>query len=77
MVLSDGLRLVASGAALGLLGALALTRLLRALLVGVESSDPPTFVAAVMFLSLVALAACLVPARRAARLDPMVALRSE
>jgi len=77
MVLGDGMRLVAAGTGLGLVGAVALTRLLRALLFGVGASDPPTLAAAAAFLGVAALVACLIPARRATRVDPIIALRSE
>lgn len=77
MVLRDGLKLTAVGLALGIIGALGLTRLLSSLLFGVSSTDPTTFVLAPATLALVALAACYVPARRAMRVEPMVALRAE
>ena len=77
MVLAHGLRLVAVGVVLGLAGALALTRFLAGQLYGVRPTDPLTFVAVTALLALVALAATWLPARRAARVDPMVALRSE
>lgn len=77
MVLGDGLRLIVVGLAVGLLGALALTRLLSGLLYGVEPADPVTFVAVSLLLASVALLACYVPAKRATKVDPMVALRHE
>jgi len=77
MVLAHGLRLVAVGVVLGLAGALALTRFLAGQLYGVRPTDPLTFVAVTALLALVALAATWLPARRAARVNPMVALRAE
>jgi putative ABC transport system permease protein len=77
MVLVDGLRLTLIGVALGVAGALATTRLLATLLVGVGPNDPAAFVAIACILSLVALAACWIPARRAAAVDPLRALRSD
>jgi len=77
MVLGHGLRLVAIGVVLGLVGALALTRFLAAQLYGVRPTDPLTFVTVTALLALVALAATWLPARRAARVDPMIALRNE
>src|SRR5262249_60322809 len=77
LVLGQGLALLAGGVALGLAGALAATRLLASLLYGVGATDPPTFAAVVALLSLTALAASLVPARRALRVDPVVALRHD
>jgi predicted permease len=77
MALGDGLRLVLTGAALGVAGALALTRLTTSVLYGVTPSDPLTIAAAVLLLASVTLLACWLPARRAARVDPAVALRYE
>jgi len=77
MVLGEGAALAASGIALGLVGMLALGRVLSSLLYEVAPFDPATFAEAVLLLTAVALAACHVPARRAARVDPMTALRWE
>src|SRR5262245_854384 len=77
LVLREGLSLAAAGVALGLAGALALTRVLRGLVYGVSTTDPLTFIATGLGLTAVALLACYVPARRAARVDPMLALRAE
>lgn len=77
MVLGEGTRLAAIGLVAGVAGALALTRLLASLLFEVSPTDPVTFVVAPAVLALVALLACWIPARRAASVDPMVALRAE
>jgi putative ABC transport system permease protein len=77
MVLERGLWLAGSGLALGLLGAFAMTRLIRSLLVGVQPADPLTFFGVALLLLAVALAAVWAPARRAAGLDPVTALRHE
>ena len=77
LVLSDAARLFACGLALGLAGALLLTRSLVSLLYGVTPHDPLTMAAVAMLLALVATVAYLVPARRATRVDPMTALRAE
>jgi ABC-type antimicrobial peptide transport system permease subunit len=72
-----GGRLVLIGLAIGVAASLASTRLLRSQLFGVEPADPLAYAVVVMVLALVALLACYVPARRAAGVDPMVALRQE
>jgi len=77
LVLKEFMRLTVVGVALGLVGAYLLTRLMTSLLFGVTPTDVTTFVLVSITLSLVALVACLIPARRAARVDPLVALRYE
>ena len=77
LVLQSGLKLVGVGVALGLLGSLALARLLRSLLFAVSPIDPLTFVAVPALLLFAALLACWIPARRATKVDPMLALRQD
>ena len=77
MILGQGLRLAIVGVALGLVGALALTRLLQGLLFGISASDPFTFAAIALLLVGVALLACWIPARRATKVDPLEAFRYE
>ena len=77
MILGHGARMAAAGIAVGLLAALGLTRLMSGILFGIGATDPLTFVGVSVLLILVALAACYIPARRAMRVDPMVALRYE
>jgi putative ABC transport system permease protein len=77
LVMREGLGLVAFGLVFGLAGALALTRLLRTLLYDVSATDPVTFITVAALLSAVAIAATLAPARRASRVDPLVAIRAE
>ena len=77
LVLVQFMRLTAVGVVLGLVGAYALTRLMTSLLFGVTATDVMTFVLVPIGLSLVALVACLIPARRATRVDPLIALRYE
>ncbi|MEP6768730.1 MAG: ABC transporter permease [Acidobacteriota bacterium] len=76
-VLRRALRLTVAGLAVGLLGALALTRLLSGLLYGITASDPGTYAIAALVVVVTALLACAVPARRATRVDPMIAIRAE
>src|SRR5262249_20893073 len=77
MVMGQGLRLTVTGVALGLLASFLLTRYLSSLLFGVSTTDALTFAVVALFLAGRALVACVVPARGAARPDPMVALRYE
>jgi predicted permease len=77
MILAQGLRLAIVGVVVGLAGAFALTRLLKGLLFGISASDPLTFAVIALVLIGVALLACWIPARRATRVDPLEALRSE
>jgi putative ABC transport system permease protein len=77
LILREGLAIVTAGLIVGLAGAVALTRLLQALLFGVSPTDPLTFAVVAAVLTVVALVATLLPARRAARVDPLPALRTE
>jgi predicted permease len=77
LVVRHGMRLALTGVAIGLIAALGLTRLLKSLLYGVSATDASTFALTALSLSVVALLAALVPARRAAKVDPMIALRCD
>ena len=77
IVLKQGLMVAMTGVVIGIVGALALTRVLRSFLFGLSTTDPATFAAVAALLIFVALLACYIPARRATKVDPMVALRYE
>jgi predicted lysophospholipase L1 biosynthesis ABC-type transport system permease subunit len=77
LITGDGLRIVATGGALGLSSALAISRMLKALLFQVSTYDPFTFIVVPVLLSLVALVAILIPARTAMSVEPAVTLRAE
>jgi putative ABC transport system permease protein len=77
LVVSNGMRLVVLGTVIGLAGAVALTRIMKNLLFEVTAMDPLTFASVPLLLAAVALLACWIPARRAAKLDPMAVLRNE
>jgi len=77
MVLRHGAKLAAAGVAIGIAASLALTRLMASMRYGVSATDPLTFIGVALILTFVALAACYIPARRAMRVDPLVALRYE
>jgi putative ABC transport system permease protein len=77
LVIGQGMRPALIGVAIGLASALAITRLLSGLLFGVSASDPRTYLGVALFLTAIVLFACYIPARRAMKTDPVIALRSE
>ncbi|MGB6462447.1 MAG: ABC transporter permease [Candidatus Acidiferrum sp.] len=77
LILGEGMKMAAMGLIIGFVAAFALTRLMAGLLFGVSATDPLTFMSVALLLATVALAACYIPARRAMRVDPIVALRYE
>ncbi len=77
LVLGQGTSLVVTGVAIGLVGSFGVTRLLTKLLYGVSPTDSFTFVAVSLFLTAAALLGCLIPAARAAKVDPVIAMRIE
>ena len=77
LIVHEGMKMVLAGIVIGLVGGLALSKTVSSLVFGVPVHDPATFVVVAVLLTVIALAACIIPARRAARVDTMVALREE
>jgi putative ABC transport system permease protein len=77
LVLGHGMKMTIAGIGIGLLAAFGLTRLIKTMLFGVSAADPVTFIAISVLLAVVAFLACYIPARRATKVDPLVALRYE
>jgi putative ABC transport system permease protein len=77
LVIGQGALLVLIGAAIGIAAAVGVTRFMASMLFGIKATDPATFIGVAIMLVVVALAACYIPARRAMKVDPMVALRYE
>jgi ABC-type antimicrobial peptide transport system permease subunit len=77
LVLGEGMRLSVLGLAVGLVAAFALTRFLRSMLYGISSSDPAVLVGVTLLMGFVAMTACLLPAYRASRVEPLIALHDE
>jgi putative ABC transport system permease protein len=77
LVLGQGMLLAAIGVAMGMMGAFAVTRIMATLLYGVSASDPLIFACVPLLVGVIALLACYVPARRATKIDPMIALHYE
>jgi putative ABC transport system permease protein len=77
MILKQGMVVTSAGLAIGIAASLALTRVMKGLLFGVSATDPATFATIALLLAGVALGACYLPARKATKVDPMIALRQE
>jgi len=77
LILAGGGKLAVAGISAGMVGAFALTRLMSTLLYGISATDPPTFAGVALLFMLIALTACYVPAQRASKVDPAIALRYE
>jgi putative ABC transport system permease protein len=77
LILGQGTKLVLCGVVLGLGAAVIVTRLMASLFFGVSATDPATFILVVLFLGMISMLACYIPASRATKVDPMIALRHE